>query len=253
MAVVGSDLYVGGTFTGSGDGSLTNLNRIARYDTANPGWHALPNDGLNGGVYALLADGRDLYAGGGFTRPGDMSAIILNHIARYDTTIPGWHPLPNQGLDSDVHALMVSGGDLYVGGKFIRTDSGAVTNLNHIARYDTTGGAWHGLSQGLNDVVSTLTMVGSTLYAGGLFTETGDGAVTNLGYIARYDTTAATWEALPHRGLNSWVYVMVATGGDLYVGGEFNQTGDGAVNGLNRIARFDMRGINGYLPMVLRP
>jgi N-acetylneuraminic acid mutarotase len=253
MAVVGSDLYVGGTFTQSGDGSLTNLNRIARYDTANPGWHALLNDGLNGSVYALAVDGSDLYAGGAFTQPGDWSATNLNHVARYDTTNPGWHALSNQGLNNQVNALMVSGSDLYVGGWFAQTGDGAVTNLDHVARYDATGGTWHGLSnQGLNTGVSALTMVSNTLYVGGQFTQTGDGAVTNLGYIALYDTTAATWEALPNQGLNNWVYVMAAVGSDLYVGGEFSQTADGSVSGLNRIARLGPLGHKVYLPLVLR-
>jgi len=254
MAVVGSDLYVGGTFTQSGDGSLTNLNYIARYDTTNPGWHALPNDGLNGSVWTLAADGSDLYVGGGFTQPGDGSATILNHIVRYDTTTPSWHALSNLGLDDHVTALMVSGSDLYVGGRFVQTGNGAVTNLNHVARYDVTGSTWHGLSnQGLNDGVSALTMVDSILYVGGEFIQTGDGAVTNLGFIALYDTMTATWEALPDQGLNNWVYVMVVVGGRLYVVGEFSQTGDGTVSGLNHIARFDMVGNQVYLPLVLRP
>jgi N-acetylneuraminic acid mutarotase len=253
MAVVGSDLYVGGTFTRSDDGSVTNLNCIARYDTTNPGWYALPNDGLNGSVWSLVADGSDLYVGGGFTQPGDGSATILNHIARYDTTTPGWHALSNQGLNNHVHALMVSGSDLYVGGQFAQTGNAAVTNLGRIARYDTTGGTWHGLSnQGLSDGVSAIAMVDSTLYVGGQFTQTTDGSVINLGHIALYDTTSATWEALPNQGLSNWVYVVVAVGSDLYVGGEFSQTGDGTVSGLNRIARFDTFGNKVYLPVVLR-
>ena len=101
---------------------------------------------------------------------------------------------------------MVSGGDLYAGGGFTEPGDGSVTYLNHVARYDISGGTWHGLSnRGLNDGVSALTMVGNTLYVGGAFSQAGDGAVTDLGYIALYHTTTATWQALPNQGLNSWV------------------------------------------------
>jgi len=75
LAVVGSDLYVGGNFTRTRDGTLTNLGRIARYDTTASTWNALPNQGLTGGsspdVHALAVVGSDLYVGGDFTRTRD--------------------------------------------------------------------------------------------------------------------------------------------------------------------------------------
>jgi hypothetical protein len=65
--------------------------------------------------------------------------------------------------------------------------------------------AWKALPnqglQGVNDRVCALVVVGSDLYVGGLFDQTGDGSLTNLGSIARYDTTTATWHPLPNRGL----------------------------------------------------
>ena len=266
LAVSGDDLYVGGKFTQTGDGSLTDLGRIARYDTTAGTWHALPNQGLNGDVRALAVSGGDLYVGGRFKQTGDGSLTDLGNIARYDTTAGAWHALPNQGLYGyicDVLALAVSGGDLYVGGKFTQTVDGSLTDLGNIARFDTTAGAWHALpNQGLNGEleyggVFTLAVFGGDLYVGGRFKQTGDGSLTDLGSIARYDTTAGAWHALLNQGLDDRVYKLAVSGDDLYVGGWFTRTGDGSLTDLGNIARYDTtagawhalpnRGLNGVV------
>jgi len=262
LAVVGSDLYVGGAFTQTGDGALTNLGSIARYDTTAGTWNALPNQGLDGYVYALAVSGSDLYVGGFFDQTGDGALTNLGSIARYDTTAGTWNALPNQGLDNTVIVLSASGSDLYVGGYFTETGDGALTNLGCIARYDTTVGTWNALpNQGLSGgylpmpSVHALAVVGSDLYVGGNFTRTGDGALTNLGRIARYDTTAGTWNPLPNQGLNNDVRALAVSGSDLYVGGAFTQTGDGALTNLGYIARggaYDNVYLPLYLPFVTR-
>ena len=240
MAVLGTDLYVGGNFTQTGDGTVTNLGRIVRYDTSAGTWHALSNQGLNGNVRSLVVSGTDLYVGGSFTQTGD-GTVALNSIARYDTNAGTWHALSNQGLNGTPRALAVFGKDLYVGGQFTQTGDGTVTNLNKIARYDTNAGTWHALpNQGLNGTtVWDLAVSGTDLYVGGDFTKTFDGAVTNLNYIARYDTNAGTWNALPNQGFNDIGRRFLVSGTDLYVGGNFTQTGDGTVTNLGRIVRYD--------------
>ena len=118
-----------------------------------------------------------------------------------------------------------------------------MTNLGRIARYDTNAGTWHALpNQGLNSHVWTVAASGTDLYVGGLFAQTGDGTLTNLGRIARYDTNAGTWHALPNQGLNDQVLGLAVSGTDLYVGGNFTQTGDGTLTNLGRIARGALAG-----------
>lgn len=47
------------------------------------------------------------------------------------------------------------------------------------------------------------------------------------------------WSGLPHGGLNGGhVLAIAAVGNDLFVGGGFSETADGATTGLNRIAKF---------------
>jgi len=260
LAVSGGDLYVGGSFGQTGDGTLKNLGQIVRYDTTTGVWHALPNKGLEDTyVIALAVSGDDLYVGGRFYRTGDGTLTDLGNIARYDTSAGTWHALPNQGLDSWVYTLAVSGGDLYMGGWFDQTGDGALTDLGQIVRYDTTTGVWHALpNQGLDGSVGTLAVPGDDLYVGGRFTGTGDGSLTDLGNIARYDTTAGTWHALPNQGLDGSPYGSVRAlamyEGDLYVGGHFDQTGDGSLTDLGHIARCTLdvtTVVNVYLPLVI--
>jgi N-acetylneuraminic acid mutarotase len=242
LAMVDSDLYVGGVFSHTGDGAIGNLTGVARYSTTDGAWHALNNQALDNTVHVLAVMGSDLYVGGRFTQTYDGSLTNLGRIARYDTTTGTWHALNNQGLDGAVYELMVVGSDLYVGGEFDQTGDGSLTNLGRIARYDTATGIWYALNnQGLDDTVRALVMVGSDLYVGGHFTQTGDGLLANLGRMARYDTTTDVWHALPNQGLTSWVMALAVVGSDLYVGGVFNQTGDHSLN-LNRIARYDTIG-----------
>jgi hypothetical protein len=232
LAVVGSDLYVGGWFTQTSDGGVTNLNNIAKYSGGN--WSALTQNGLDGNVSALAVIGSDLYVGGWFTQTFDGGVTNLGNIARYSAS-GTWSALDHNGLDGPVSALAVMGSDLYAGGSFSQTGDGTVKNLKNIARY--SGGVWAGLAHnGLSSTVYVLGVIGSDLYAGGNFTQTADGTVKNLICIARY--SGGEWFSLANNGLNSYVRAFAVIGSDLYVGGAFTQSADGTVKNLNYVARY---------------
>jgi N-acetylneuraminic acid mutarotase len=238
LAVIGSDLYVGGSFIQTADGSLTDLGRIARFSIDENKWYALPNGGLGltADVHALAAVGNELYVGGSISSTGDNSIQLLN-IAKFSNGT--WSPLPNNGINNTVIALAVIGNNLYVGGSFTTTGDLTVVDLNDIARFDLNSNTWHALpNKGLNSSPEAFLTIGSDLYVSGQFTATYDGQVTNLNHIARL--TGDTWSALPHNGLDANVYALAVSGTDLYVGGHFHQTADGSVIGLNHIAVFNI-------------
>lgn len=240
MAAAGDDLYVGGYFSQSGDGALTNLGNIARYDTVTKTWHALPNQGVSSAVYALAVSGSDLYVGGYFSQTGDGALTNLGSIARYNTSTQTWHALPKQGLANEVHTLAVLGKNLYVGGIISQTGDGTITNLGNIIRYNMESAGWFLMpNQGFNHRVEALAVSGGNLYVGGFFNQTRDGALTNLGYLARFD---GAFHALANQGLYSsaanGVRALAIEGSNLYVGGGFTQTGDGTLTNLGRIARY---------------
>src|SRR5438046_1901031 len=114
LAVSGSDIYAGGTFTTAG-GSAANY--IAKWDGSS--WSAL-SSGMNLYVSALAVSGTDLYVGGGFNTAGGK---VSGSIAKWDGS--SWSALGLGMGDSSgdifgpfVAALTVSGSDLYAGGNF---------------------------------------------------------------------------------------------------------------------------------------
>ena len=117
---------------------------------------------------------------------GDGSLKNLGGIARYNISTKTWHALPADGTASNVNALERSGSDLYVGGYFTKTGDSSITNLGHIARYETHSGTWHALpNHGFDKDIWALRSLGDNLLVGGKFTQTSDSAFGELGNIAR--------------------------------------------------------------------
>jgi hypothetical protein len=216
LAVSGSTLYAGGSFTTAGGGAAK---YIAQWNGSS--WSAL-GSGINGGVYAVAVSGGTLYAGGNFTTAGGIAAT---NIAQWSGS--NWSALgsgmggsPNPYLYAPtVYALAVSGGTLYAGGLF--TTAGGIP-ANYIAQWN--GSSWSALGSGMNFYVSALAVSGGTLYAGGYFTTAGGSAAN---YIAQWN--GSSWSALGS-GINNGYYAasvdaLAVSGGTLYAGGWFTTAG----------------------------
>jgi hypothetical protein len=245
LAVMGSDLYVGGIFDYAGGVFAP---RVAKWDGAT--WSAI-GPTMGGTVFALAVWGSTLYVGGSFSEAGGIAA---NNIARYDSATGTWSALGSgvgqyvtalavdgsgnlyaggtftspanyvakwdgtnwsalgSGMGNLVHALAVDGsGNLYAGGDF--TTAGG-TPANRVAKWDPLTSTWSGLGSGMSATVRALAVSGATLYAGGNFTSPGS-------YVAQWDLTYGGWSALGS-GLNGGVAALtVDTGGTLYAGGSF--------------------------------
>ena len=185
LAVSGSTLYAGGSFTKAGGKSA---NSIAKWNGSS--WSALGSGFSEGDVdgphvSALAVSGSTLYAGGDFSKAGGNAA---NNIAQWNGS--SWSPLgsgmaganTNDGDGPYVNALAVSGSDMYAGGYF--TNAGGVA-ANSIAKWN--GSSWSALGSGMSggDIdgpVGTevpyvyalaVSGTGSDLYAGGDFTTAG--------------------------------------------------------------------------------
>lgn len=245
MAISGNNLFVGGNFNQTFDGSTINLWRIARYNLTTNTWSPLTGNGLNNTPYTLLTIGDFLYVGGAFSQTQDGATTNLNRIARYNTLTNAWSTFAGNGLNDSVGTLAIITGDLYVGGKFSQTfDGSTLKNANRIARYDISNNVWSklGLKNGkaLDGTVNALAAdMSGNIYAGGSFTQAADGT-TNLNSIARYNPTTRTWSALANSGLNGSVYALAISGDNLYAGGLFTATFDGATTNLNNIARYNL-------------
>jgi hypothetical protein len=210
------NLYIGGQFTVVGN---TVANYIAEWNGSS--WSAL-GSGMNIGVYALAVSGGTLYAGGSFTTAGGIAAT---NIAQWNGS--SWSALGSgmSGLYgyAYVSALAVSGSTLYAGGNFTSAGGSAA---NYIAQWNGT--TWSALGSGMNGNgyyglnVSALAVSGSTLYAGGEFTNAGGSAANN---IAQWN--GSSWSALGSGIGDEYggVGALAVSGSTLYAGGFFTKAG----------------------------
>ncbi len=279
LAVMGSDLYVGGRFTtvnvgGSGATPAVPANNIAKFSPATSTWSALSNGNGNGvseSVYALAMNGSDLYIGGKFTTvnvggDGTTPEVIANHTAKFNLAANTWSALSNStgnGVSGDVYVVAINESDLYVGGDFTfaNIDGGAGTSAviaNHFAKFNTTTSVWSAVING-NQATSTvnggtlygLAVNGNDLYISGDFTSLDVGGSNGAreitaNHIAKFNTTTNTWSALGSgngNGVDGGAHAMAVLGNDLYVGGGTiaNYGGSGATPQItvNYIAKFN--------------
>lgn len=248
LTAIGTDLYVGGSFSEAGGAAAQGIAKFDTTQSGNAGWSAL-GDGVSGGiptrVNALAAIGTDLYVGGSFNQAGGTAA---NSIAKFDATQTGnagWSALGDGVSDTDgglgfVGALTAMGAELYVGGFFSEAGGTAAQGM---AKFDSTqsgNAGWSMLGDGVSGGdfarVNAMIAIGTDLYVGGNFTQSGS---VPAGRIARFDTTQsgnAGWSTLGNGVNGSDVWDLAAIGTDLYVGGLFTEVGGAMARG---VARFD--------------
>ncbi|MBX7210334.1 MAG: cadherin-like beta sandwich domain-containing protein [Verrucomicrobiaceae bacterium] len=206
-----SNIYAGGDFTTAG-GTLAN--RVAKWDGTS--WSALGTGITGGSVLALGASdfGSDIYVGGSFTNAGGG---FVSNLAKWNGTT--WSAV-GTGVDGPVNCIAMEFSDAYVGGLF--SSAGGVANTSRVARWN--GSSWLALGTGLTPAttsafpVSAMAKYGSTLVIGGIFTEVGTVAASN---VAVWDGSAWSAKGTGTGAINS----VVADGTDIYAGGSFTQIG----------------------------
>ncbi|MCQ3939392.1 MAG: hypothetical protein DPW18_20465, partial [Chloroflexi bacterium] len=233
LAVDGTNLYAGGDFTNAyNEGVSVLVNRIAKWDGSN--WFALGN-GVNASVYALAVDSsHNLYAGGGFF---DVESIPeADFIAKWNGS--NWSALSGNGsgngaLNSYVSAIAINGANVYVGGNFssvVDTSNTAIPNAAYLAKWN--GSAWSaidGVTSPLSNPVFALTLSGSDLYVGGVFTNLN--GMDAADYIAKWN--GSVWSALGSNNLGGGsiigsVRAIYVDGTKVYAGGDFSNVNNGA-------------------------
>lgn len=212
LCAVGTDLYVGGSFSAIGGSTIA---RIAKFDTISRTWSALSPGGVpTGTVYVIYHHGSDLYVGGQFTTPSNVG----NCVAKYNLDTLTWSTFKNgitSGVSSFAQALAMVGDYLYVVGNFTQVD-GSIP-VRHIAKYDTVNEIWSAVGTGTDQRIECLAVLGNDVYIGGNFTEA-NGVPHNR--IVKYDTDADSWTT-PGTGAGASLSIesMVVIGTDLYVSG----------------------------------
>jgi hypothetical protein len=232
IAISGTEVYVGGTFTNAGN--VPGANRIARWDGTQ--WHAVGGANAISGpvVYDIAISGTDVYVGGFFFNAGGVPGA--DYIARWNGTT--WSGLLSGtfGISNTVNTIAISGTDVYVGGAFI--NAGGVPGANNIARWDGANNTWNlvGGVGAINGFVNTIAISGTDVYVGGNFTSAG--SVSGADYIARWDGANNTWNLVGGASaINNTVRTIAISGTEVFVGGSFTNAGN--VPGADYIARWN--------------
>jgi hypothetical protein len=227
IATSSSDVYIGGSFT-TVDG-LTR-NHVAHWNGS--AWSGL-GGGTNADVEAVVIDGSNVYIGGVFTTVTDGGG---DHPVGYVAMWNGysWSTMGG-GVGNIVRDLALGPDGLYVGGEFT-TWPGGSGSAQHLARWD--GSNWHILdggnlsgSDGVDNNVLALAVMGNQVYLGGMMHSSKTGRVFN--HIGYWDTNDAEWYALGN-SVNGAVYALAIQGEDIYLGGSFTSAGGVDAPGIAR-------------------
>jgi hypothetical protein len=244
LAIMGSDLYVGGGFTNVA--GIATADFLARWD--GNGWSAVgPVPGwtegaLSGAVTTMAVEGSVLYVGGLFHNAAGIATA--DRLASWNGS--SWSAFGSDGagdgaLKNQVYAVAAGGGNVYVGGLF--TDAGADPTADYVARWN--GISWTGLGSNgagngalANGNVLAIAVYGADVYVGGGFTNAG--GVATADFVARWN--GSTWSGLGSNGagngaLTGIVYTVIRVGTDVYVGGNFQNTA--GIQQADYVARFD--------------
>jgi outer membrane protein OmpA-like peptidoglycan-associated protein/nitrite reductase/ring-hydroxylating ferredoxin subunit len=212
LAQLGGTTYVGGEFTEVG----RPVGQGIVYDEQG----ALPTTGwplIEGNLSVSVADGS-----GGWYTAGDEETIdgasVAHpiHINANGSVDTGFDPPapPSVGGFGNVSAMAVSETTLYVGG------------YRYLAAYSRNTGEllW---AVEPSDHVYSVTVLGSTVYAGGEFTSvTDDESTSERNYLAAFDaSTGALLSWNPHP--NGEILALTGSGSTIYAGGEFNEVNGG--------------------------
>jgi hypothetical protein len=218
LAVLGNDLYAGGSFISAGG---VTVNGVARWNGTN--WSAIgppSSPGVDNIVQVLEVHNGQLYIGGHFTTAG---GVQCNGVAKYNPSTNTFSPF-GTGCIGGVRAFAFDSIYVYVGGSIY--EAGGLDYVQNIAVYDTLNNVWSRLgggyySNGVNGSVTSIIIHQDTLFLGGTFT--GGYRMNGTFQQSSYFIKWFLGEWLPFgNGFNGPVSCIKNIGDDFYIGGSFS-------------------------------
>ena len=156
-----------------------------------------------------------IFLGGSFTFLTGSLSGTSNIVAYRQGSL---FSLPSGGLNGAVTSLALYGDMLYIGGSFSDTQTASSQGkLAGVAMYNIESNSWSTLGSGVNGVVASIALSGTTIQIAGNFTETMTlaGLSSSVGGFATWNITSSSW-------VNSGGFVM---GNFTFVGNGTSSTG----------------------------
>ena len=229
LQVMGSKLYVGGTFQNANADKRADYLIACDLATGAPSPTVDTDGDFTGAVYSLAASATGvLYAGGTFTNLDRLTTA--DGVALY-TPDGGWQGLSSTPIGGIVRSLHANGTDIYIGTDGLNV--GGIAQADHIVKWDgaaytalgsNTGGAngWFPSTAYINAMTSS----GPLLFAAGSWQNANGQPVADV--VAYFD--GSTWRPLGSNGHGNgpWVgdaQALAVVNGHLYAGGALTGAG----------------------------
>jgi hypothetical protein len=212
-----SGYLIGGNFINAG--AVQDANNILYYHDG----HYIPlGSGTNGPVYTVALTDRYYYAGGNFTKAGDIN---VKNFARYNRQLNKWEPITPSiaaydiPFNGDVNKIVVVNDSLiYVAGKF--KELGGIKSNDYFAVFD--GKSWKSLGLGLvGEPVMGIEVLDNKIYVAGGFLDAD--SKHNNDYFVTFNSIG--YESVGNIPLNGVVTNLYKDGNELILFGYFNNAG----------------------------
>lgn len=224
LATDGTDVYVGGSYTGAS--GVSNTARIARYDVGDNLFNALSTGIGSGQVSSLVWDGSaTLFLGGTFANEGDANG---DKVLKYTS---GTFSSLSTGVGDEVKAMAYSSANLYLGGAF-------TTPYTRLAKWNLT--AFSDIQSStkatFGSIVHTLCIdvTNTILYIGGAFATINTSS--SYTYLVKMNIASEAITAFASQP-NAAVYgSALDSTGNFYIVGAFTTIGATTVNRVAKLA-----------------
>jgi hypothetical protein len=216
VAVSGSTVYVGGTFTTVGATTRKYLAAVDATTGTATSWNPNPNSI----VEALAVSGSTVYVGGYFSEIGSANRFGAGAIDATTGTATSWNP-NSIYTGAIIESLVVSGSTVYLGGNFY--NFGSSYPFKHAAAVGTDGSA-RSWNPNPSNSVRSIVVLGSNVFIGGGF-DTAGGTPRRFAAAVGYDGKITSWNPVP----DGIVHSISLSGSTVLLGGDFRK-----VNGTRR-------------------
>jgi trimeric autotransporter adhesin len=236
IAKNGNVIYVAGRFQNVGGLARAGVAALDATTGAATTWN--PTVGLPPStfMFTLALRGNTVYLSGSFVTMGGQPR---HHLAAVDATtgaVTGWNPGVG-GSPAVAFMLLPAGAVVYAAGQF--SSAGGQPRAN-IAALDTTLGNATAWNPGADDYVQAIAAGGNKVYIGGNFQNAGGAPRSYVAAIDASTGAATAWNPAPfsaHNGVwgsayDNEIYALAASGGVVYVGGDFTDIGGQKRSGL---------------------